>query len=355
MFFQPLYLQQLGADPVQIGLILGTVGAAMALAHLPAGYFADRFGRRPLMLTAWVMATLSTGMMAIAPTMPLFVLGSALYGLTSFVAGPMNSYITAARGRWSVGRTLTLMSAIYSLGAILGPLVGGWIGKYADLRFNFYLAAGLFVLSTLFVFQIRPQPVESAHTHPPTQALSSVLHPRYVRFLTIIFLAYLMMYLPQPLSQNFLTNERGIDLLQVGQLLAWRSAGIVVLNLLIGQINARHGFLLAQAGMAFFSVLLWQGLGMPWYVAAYFICGSYTTARTMAAAQARALVDAGNMGLAFGVLETTSALTIILAPPLAGLFYSFQPVSVYAASLVGIFTTIAIAWLWMPLKSHQLI
>jgi MFS family permease len=46
LYFQPVYLQQLGADPVKIGLILGAVGVAMTVAQIPAGYQADRFGRR---------------------------------------------------------------------------------------------------------------------------------------------------------------------------------------------------------------------------------------------------------------------------------------------------------------------
>jgi len=53
LFFQPLYLQQLGADPILIGTIIGMVGIAMTISHLPAGYLADRIGRRPLILAAW--------------------------------------------------------------------------------------------------------------------------------------------------------------------------------------------------------------------------------------------------------------------------------------------------------------
>ena len=53
--FQPLYLQQLGADPLRIGAILGGYGLAATLAHIPAGYIADRLGRRPVMWAAWIV------------------------------------------------------------------------------------------------------------------------------------------------------------------------------------------------------------------------------------------------------------------------------------------------------------
>ena len=38
--FQPIYLSQLGANPLTIGYILGAAGFAMMLAHIPAGYLA---------------------------------------------------------------------------------------------------------------------------------------------------------------------------------------------------------------------------------------------------------------------------------------------------------------------------
>ena len=44
-YFQPIYLQKLGADPLAIGAILGGMGVAMTVAHIPAGFVADRWGR----------------------------------------------------------------------------------------------------------------------------------------------------------------------------------------------------------------------------------------------------------------------------------------------------------------------
>ena len=135
-FFQPLYLQELGADPLQIGAILGAVGLAMTLAYLPAGYLSDRIGRRPLLILAWVIGALCTGVMALSRSLPIFIASMVLYGTTSAVTVPLNSYITAARGRFSVGRALTLISAFFNLGYILGPLIGGQVGQRAPCRYS---------------------------------------------------------------------------------------------------------------------------------------------------------------------------------------------------------------------------
>ena len=76
--FQPLYLQQFGADPRMIGGILGAMGLAMAAAQVPAGYLADRIGSRPLMWAAWVVGVLATGIMAFAGVPALVRGGAAL-------------------------------------------------------------------------------------------------------------------------------------------------------------------------------------------------------------------------------------------------------------------------------------
>lgn len=350
LYFEPLYLQELGADPVLIGTILGIVGISMTVAHLPAGYLADRFGRRPLLRAAWLMGTLATALLALSTSLPMFVTGMTLYGLTSFVVVPLNSYVTAARGHWSVARALTLISATFNFGAILGPLLGGWIGDQVGLQRTFMIAAFLFLASTAVLFFIRPQPVERLPVELKGNSMRAVLTSRTLRFLFVVFIATFCMFLPQPLSQNFLQNERGIGLSQIGQLIAARSLGVVLLNLLLGQMNARAGYLLAQVGVGLFTVFLWHGSGLPWFLLGYFLLGSYQTARSLATAQSRSLVSSANMGITYGLIETAAALAIILAPPLAGLLYAHKPVWIYSISLLLIGLALANTIIFSPLR-----
>lgn len=339
-FFQPLYLEKLGANPVEIGSILGITGLAMMLSFLPAGLLSDRLGRRPLIRLAWIMGTVATLMMAFAPSLALFVPGIVLYGATGFVTVPLNSYLTAARGRLSVGRTITLISASFSFGTILGPLAGGWMGERYGLEMNFRIAAGFFVVSTLIIFFIRPQPVVASASAGRLDGVRSLLQRRYLNYLALVLLIMVGMYLPQPLTPNFLQSYRGVDLVQIGQLLAARGAGVVLLNLLLGQMNARLGLLISQGLMALFGLLIWLGSGFPTYLLAYTLMGSFITARGLTLAQGRSLVQAANMGAGYGLLETVMALATVLGPPLAGYLYSLQPEWVYlvsvALALVGL-------------------
>ena len=151
IFFQPLYLEELGADPILIGTILGGFGLAMAISHIPAGYLADRIGRKPLMVAAWFTGMVATWTMALANSLPAFVVGLFLYGMTLFVMSPLQSYLTAARGDLSVGRVITLMSASFNLGAVIGPILGGLIGEQYGLRQTYLVAGVIFFISLIVI------------------------------------------------------------------------------------------------------------------------------------------------------------------------------------------------------------
>ena len=107
MFFNfvPIYLdQQFLLSKYEIGLVLGAFGFSMAITHIPAGRLADRIGRRPLLIIAWVLGLASTLIMGLAFALPLFLIGLFGYGLTAFVSAPLSSYVTAARaiGPWEL-------------------------------------------------------------------------------------------------------------------------------------------------------------------------------------------------------------------------------------------------------------
>ncbi len=352
-YFQPVYLEQLGANSLKIGAILGLVGVAMTLAYLPAGYLSDRVGRRPLLRLAWVLGALSTGLMAVSPRLEIVVIGMLIYGMTAFVTVPLNSYITAARGRLSVGRALTLVSASFNLGAFLGPLLGGWVGKTYGLRASFQIAAVIFIVSTGLIFLIQSQPVEAPAGQDQRRDLRGLLSGPFPAFLGLVFLAVFGMYLQMPLAQNFLLNQRGLNLTQIGQMISARYLGIVLLNLTLGHLNPRAGFLLAQVSCAMSSLLLWRGQSYPVYLGAYGLMGGYNTGRSLLTAQVRSLAHASQMGLAYGLLETVNALILVLAPPLAGWLYAIQPGLIFPTSLALIGLGLAANLFFSPLRRQS--
>jgi MFS family permease len=253
--FSPIYMAKLGSDPQQIGLILGAFGAVMAITHIPAGRLADRFGRRPLLVIAWAMGLAATVVMALARDLPLFVAGLLGYGLTAFVSSPLSSYMTAARGRWSVAATLSLTTATFSFGMALGPALGGWIGDRYGLRMVYSVAAGIFVVSNVLIQFIEPQPLD--HHDPESPPVSLLSNVRFLNFLVVVALAVFAMYLAQPLTPNFLAGVRGLSLGEVGVIFTAGALGNALVSILLGRFPPRIGYPISQALVGLFALLMW--------------------------------------------------------------------------------------------------
>lgn len=332
LYFQPIYLQQLGANTLAIASIFSAFGMAMMVTHIPAGYLSDRIGRKPLLLLAWGLGLAATWTMALARTLSVFVAGWLIYGLTAFVSAPMNSYATAARGRMTPARAMTLLSAAYNLGAAVGAPVGGWIGEHIALRIVYIVAASVCTLSTALVCFLRPQPRENQEMPDPAMSLRA--NHRYRVFLGITFIAIFAMYLPQPLTPKFLESERGLSLGAIGFLGFWGSLGNALISFVLGRLEAGLGFLLAQGAVALAVALFWQGKGILWFTCAYLLLGGFRAARSLVFAQVRSWILPTQMGLAYGVSEAVSSLAIVLAPLLAGRLYVWQPESMYMVALV---------------------
>ena len=351
MFFNfvPIYLDiQFALSKYQIGLILGAFGFFMAITHIPAGRLADKVGRRPLLIGAWMLGLISTLTMGIALTLPLFLIGLFAYGLTAFVSSPLASYVTAARGKWPVGTVLSLTTATFGMGMVLGPVTSGWIGDNYGMRMSFYVAAVVFVFSNAFMFFIEGQPVDHHDPDFPPPGLRS--NKRFITLMAVLALAIFSMYIAQPLTPNFLEGVRGLSLSQTGLIFTIGALGNSLMAITFSRVNPRNGFLAAQALVILFAFLIWKGTGMPFFALGYFLLGGFRAGRPMAMAQARELVHESQMGITYGVMETVSAIITIVTPPIAGLLFEIDPFIVYPISIGMVAISIVLSSIYLPRK-----
>jgi predicted MFS family arabinose efflux permease len=275
--------------------------------------------------------------------MSVFVAGMLLYGLTAYVSAPLSSYQTHARGRWSVERALTLSGAVYNLGLFIGALSGGWIGDHLGLQ-NVYRAASLFfIVSTLIIFQAGHQKaLEEQHEIQSALQPNLRANPRFFGMLGVVVFTLFAIYLPQPLTPIYLTNVQGFSVQNIGQIGAVASLSNAAIMLVLGGLlRARTGLIIGQLMVGLFVLLIWRGSQAWMFYMGYFFLGGYRLYRSMASAQARSAVRASQVGLAFGLIETGSAVSVILAPLAAGVLFDRSPQSVYAVSLAAIGASLA--------------
>jgi MFS family permease len=348
--FVPIYLDKkflLGEQ--EIGIILGAFGFSMAITHIPAGRLADTFGRRPLIIGAWILGFVSTLTMGISNALPLYLVGTFGYGLTAFVASPLSSYVTAARGTWSVGSTLAITSATFNIGMAIGPLIGGWLAENYGMQSSYWAATVVFFISTMFVIFTKNQPIEKADPESPPVSLWN--NKRFVSFMAVIAFAIFSMYLAQPFTPNFLEGVRNLSLTETGWVFSAGAFGNAVLAISLSRFKPRRGLLLAQAAVILFAVFIWQGTGLPFFMLGYFLLGGFRAARPLYMAQSRELVHESQMGLTYGTMETVAAIIFILTPPLAGFLFEIDPFTLYPISIGLIVISIVVSYVFSPRKS----
>ncbi|HXP90573.1 MAG TPA: TCR/Tet family MFS transporter [Fibrobacteria bacterium] len=142
--------------------ILAALYATMQFLFAPVlGAMSDRFGRRPVLLVSLAGAMLNYLVLAFAPCLWMLVLARAVAGLTSANVSVATAYLTDISPQDKRVRRFGLFNAMFGIGFIVGPILGGVLGDWW-LRLPFLAAAVLNGGNLLLAFFILPE------SHSPT-------------------------------------------------------------------------------------------------------------------------------------------------------------------------------------------
>jgi MFS family permease len=332
---QPLYIEQLGASPVQIGGLLSAMSVVSGVSFLPAGLLADRLPRKWVMWGGFVLGLTATFLVGLARTWQGLIPGLLLYALSAYCIPVINAYLAHSVGGRNLERTFTTVFAGYAAGGVLSPAVGGWLAEVTTMRAVYFAAAALFALSAFSVLWVSPQPVPSREGRG--RRWRPLLNGRFLRFAALVWLAFVAMYVGFPLAPNFLADVRGWDVARIGTLGSFQALGAMLLNPLLGRLGDGHrarGLVAGQA-LVWGSVLLLLLTGVfPLLALAYLLRGAYQGCRSLAQARATGLGCEAERGLLLGATETTIAVAQVVAPYVAGWLYAGDPAYPFVVSLV---------------------
>lgn len=347
IFTLPLYMQSLGADSKQIGLLYAANSVALALATIPAGLAADRWGPRSGLTSGWIMATLA-GAMMVFNNLTLFSLGWVLYGLTGWVLAPLSTYITRARGQGiPPERALSSVFSMFSAGFVVSPTLGGYIGQAFGLRTNFIIATALFAISTALVFVIRHQPPHPAEDRP--HPIELITNRRFLGFAALVFGVMTTLYLGFSLAPKFLSDVKGINIEQIGWFGSLNALGGFLLNQYLGRRPPRRGLMVMMALIFVYGLILLQASWAGWFALAYFLRGGYFTVRAQVNALVTRIVSPSQLGAAFAASEVVITGANAVAPYLAGDWYKrFSPAAPFQAMLWLIPIAALLTWFLAP-------
>ncbi len=149
-----------GRDPGGASIDVGALVATFALAQLFAapilGGLSDRYGRRPVILLSVAGACANYLLLAWSPSLGWLYLGRALAGVSAANTSSATAYIADVSSPEQRARRFGLVGATFSLGFVLGPVMGGVFGA-VSLRLPFLVAAGLAAANALYGLFLLPE------------------------------------------------------------------------------------------------------------------------------------------------------------------------------------------------------
>lgn len=154
-FILPLYVHDLGGDRVEVGLLFSITTIVAAGLSLPAGFLADRFGRRRLIVTAIVTGAASQLGVGLTNSVPALFVWQAIAGVSGAAgqSGLMSALADAVPAP-RLGRAMGWLTLAFQFGFLAGPAGAGLSLQWLSLQATLLASASLFAGALVVVWWI---------------------------------------------------------------------------------------------------------------------------------------------------------------------------------------------------------
>ena len=155
----PLFLErEYGVSAAEIGITIGLFGFGRLVTSLPAGYLAQRYGRKSVLGMGAAINVVGAAMVSVSFSYAWltgwrFVSG---FGGSIFLT-VATIYLRDEATPETRGRLLSLQELSILAGQTLGPLLGGYLADFFGLRIPLYAQAALMAASLVVIVVALPE------------------------------------------------------------------------------------------------------------------------------------------------------------------------------------------------------
>ncbi len=138
------------------GAVTFAFGIANFFASPILGGLSDQYGRRPVLLIGFCGLAFSFLMQAMATALWMLVAIRLVSGAMQANMSVSNAYVADITPPEERARRFGMLGAMFGLGFILGPVMGGLLGAI-DLRLPFFAAGSLALVNLLYGYFVLPE------------------------------------------------------------------------------------------------------------------------------------------------------------------------------------------------------
>lgn len=329
----PFYATKYGASATTVGVIVSAFSLAQLLMAPAWGRVSDRHGRRPVIAVGLVVTAIGYATFALAGSVAALLVARLVQGMGGGTIGVVQAYVADVSAPSERTKSLGWLSAVTSLGAVLGPAIGSVLVRAGGQPLAGWGAAGFVLLVAAFGWNfLRESREEIAHTgEHPIQARAALTRvtthwrdpaPRLIWTYAIGIGAF---YGIIPLVPLLLGERFGITEASIGYFIMYLAGvGVLMRSFALGPLVRRLG----EPRLARFGVLsLAAGLaatalpdGWPALAAGFTLMPVGTACLFPAVTSLLSQVVRGSeRGLWLGIQQTYGGITRVAFPILGGL------------------------------------
>jgi DHA1 family tetracycline resistance protein-like MFS transporter len=336
----PIYAHdKFGMSPTEISLLVSSFFAAQFIAGPILGKWSDRIGRVPVLIVSQVGTVVAFLAFGLAGTVWVLFAARIFDGLTGGNLVVAQAYITDITPGNKRAQALGLIGAMFGLGFVVGPIVGGLLVEVGGTRLPYFVAAGaaaIVVLLTVFTLDESHQRESREELKANRVRLSfrTALGNRpLVYVLSIAFMVQFSLGLLMATfalfgqAVLFETNvELGVGILLAVLGLAQIITQVGLLPRFLAYFGEAHlvtvGIVIRAVGLGIYAVMV-----SPWQAAlgsVFFAAGGGLTMPAIQSLATRTSPESVR-GEVLGLVSSSQSLSIIISTAIGGILFAIGP------------------------------
>ncbi|MHB8431984.1 MAG: MFS transporter [Candidatus Tyrphobacter sp.] len=321
----PYFVTHFGASAFVVGLLFATFSLCQLLSAPLWGSVSDRIGRKFVLVTSQIGATIGWTMLAFAPNIGWVFVARIVEGVSGGNIGITQAYVADLVAPKERARAFALIGATFGAGMVFGPVIGGVLFLKHGFAAPFLAAAALQLLTLLLTLVFVPESRRHEDRERVTlrQALALLRDPVLARALAQRLALSLGLYGWYSVIALYLQRQLGFALARTDFFFAAFAAVSVIMNAgAVGGVSRRTGDRrMSNIGLA----SLLAGFAMLAFVHSVpllvvsmvlFAFGSALSQNGITALISNAVNDR-EQGTVLGVGSSLDSLSGIVAPPIS--------------------------------------
>jgi len=339
----PMFATRLGISFAGIGAIMAVYSLAQFIFAPILGRISDRIGRRPVIMLGLLGSSIGYLIYGFAGSFIGLFLSRAVHGACAATISTAQAYIADTTDESNRARGMGMIGAAFGLGFVIGPAIGGLLGR-SDLRIPGFSAAalpGFFAAALTFANLIfaalrlpeshQPEPgarIDASVIVAPIRDLPSQLFMHHLaRLFSVAFLTTFALAAFETTFAIMIPLVYGYGPTGIGTLLAF--AGLMqalAQGYLVGKIVKRIGEVkLLSIGIILFAIGLAPMANLPTPSTLLLALGLLSLGYGFASPAIASLIskrtERALEGEALGINQSASSMARILGPLAGGLAY----------------------------------